>query len=190
MQIRYCGAAQEVTGSAHLISLDSGVNILLDCGLYQGNEEEMDKFNEQWFFEPSSIDILVLSHAHIDHSGRIPKLVKDGFRGNIVCTHATRSLCNIMLLDSAKIQKYEAEYHNKKEAKKNKKEKVFKEPLYEENDVFTAMQLFSSLSYDRWEKIHDNVEIQFRDAGHILGSANVSPSNQREWKRENHRLYW
>lgn len=174
MQIRFCGAAQEVTGSAHLITLENGLNILLDCGLYQGNEEAMDTFNENWFFNPADIDILVLSHAHIDHSGRIPKLVKDGFRGTIICTHATRSLCNIMLLDSAKIQKYEAEYHNKKEAKKSKKDKVFKEALYEEQDVFAAMQLFSSVSYNRWERIDKHVEVQFRDAGHILGSASVT----------------
>ena len=111
MNIKFCGAAGTVTGSAHLITLDNGYKILLDCGLYQGNDQEMDDFNASWYFEPSEIDLMILSHAHIDHCGRIPKLVRDGFQGDILCTHATRSLCAIMLLDSAKIQERDAEYH-------------------------------------------------------------------------------
>ena len=91
MKIKFCGAAQEVTGSAHLITLDDGYKILLDCGLYQGNREEMRDFNKKFLFDPADIDCLILSHAHIDHSGRIPKLVKDGFKGEIHSTHATRS---------------------------------------------------------------------------------------------------
>jgi len=83
MKIKFCGAAQEVTGSAHLITLDDGYTILLDCGLYQGSDDDMKDFNAQWPFDPATIDCLILSHAHIDHSGRIPKLVRDGFRGNI-----------------------------------------------------------------------------------------------------------
>lgn len=174
MQIRFCGAAQTVTGSAHLITLESGLTILLDCGLYQGSEDEMDDFNRNWHFDPSEIDILILSHAHIDHSGRLPKLVKDGFNGKIISTHATRSLCNIMLLDSAKIQGYEAEYHNKKQARKKKSDREYLEPLYEESDVYLAMALFTSYSYDLWQTIHEGVELLFRDAGHILGSASVT----------------
>ena len=104
MQVKFCGAAREVTGSAHLVTLDNGYTILLDCGLYQGNDEEMEDFNENWLFDPAKIDCLVLSHAHIDHSGRIPKLVRDGFQGKIYATHATRSLCAIMLVDSAMIK--------------------------------------------------------------------------------------
>jgi metallo-beta-lactamase family protein len=173
MQIRFCGAAQTVTGSAHLLSLNNGFKILLDCGLYQGSEEEMKNFNETWLFDPAEIDLVVLSHAHIDHSARLPKLVKDGFKGDIISTHATRSLCNIMLLDSAKIQEYEAEYHNSKELKKSGKAQLI-EPLYKSADVIDTMRRFSGLPYDRWEPIHPNVELQYRDAGHILGSANIT----------------
>ncbi len=104
MHLTFCGAAREVTGSAHLLTLDDGFTILLDCGIYQGRNDDMVGFNEQWLFEPSTIDCVVLSHAHIDHSGRLPKLYKDGFRGNIYTTPATQSLCTIMLMDSAKIQ--------------------------------------------------------------------------------------
>ena len=123
MTIKFCGAAQEVTGSAHLITLDSGYQVLLDCGLYQGRNKDMQNFNETWYFDPKQIDCMILSHAHIDHSGRIPKLVKDGFSGCIHSTHATRSLCSIMLLDSAKIQERDAEWHNKNEVKKKAKHK-------------------------------------------------------------------
>ena len=103
MEIKFCGAAREVTGSSHLITLQDGYRILLDCGLYQGADEEMDDFNDKWLFNPSKIDCLILSHAHIDHCGRIPKLVKDGFRGKIYATPATRDITSIMLMDSAKI---------------------------------------------------------------------------------------
>ncbi|MCB0638821.1 MAG: MBL fold metallo-hydrolase [Lewinella sp.] len=168
MKVKFCGAAREVTGSAHLITLEDGYTILLDCGLYQGNEKEMEDFNRTWLFDPAEIDCLVLSHAHIDHSGRIPKLVKDGFRGTIYCTHATRSLCAIMLLDSAHIQERDAEYYNKRNPDHPRK------PLYESKDVHEAMKLFAALPYDKWMNINQYVEVQFRDAGHILGSASVT----------------
>ena len=173
MKIQFCGAAQEVTGSAHLITLDNGFKILLDCGLYQGRSSDMENFNRKWLFEPSKIDCLILSHAHIDHSGRIPKLVKDGFQGCIHSTHATRSLCSIMLLDSAYIQEKDAEYYNKRQARK-KKNFTPVEPLYREDDVNKTMKLFVTYGYNRWFSIHKDVEVQFRDAGHILGSASVT----------------
>lgn len=177
MEIKFCGADREVTGSAHLITLEDGYTILLDCGLYQGYNKDMENFNEQWLFDPAEIDCMILSHAHIDHSGRIPKLVKDGFTGTIFCTHATRSLCAIMLLDSAVIQERDAEYYNKRlsRKKKNKKNrsKAFKMPLYTRKDVPEAMQYFTTLSYDHWHQIHENVLLEFKDAGHILGSASV-----------------
>ena len=110
VNIKFCGAAREVTGSAHLLTLEDGYKILLDCGMYQGAGEGMQHFNEKWLFDPTAIDCVILSHAHIDHSGRLPKLVRDGFRGPIYSTHATRSLCSIMLLDSALIQERDAEY--------------------------------------------------------------------------------
>ncbi|MEZ4919391.1 MAG: MBL fold metallo-hydrolase [Saprospiraceae bacterium] len=170
MKIKFCGAAQEVTGSAHLVTLDDGTKILLDCGLYQGSNQKMKEFNEKWIFDPKEIDCLVLSHAHIDHSGRIPKLVKDGFKGNIYATHATRDLCSIMLLDSAKIQESDAAYYNKKKAY----DKPEKQALYTREDVYRALEQFSSYNYEKWFMVHPNVRVMFRDAGHILGSASVT----------------
>ena len=133
MKIKFCGAAREVTGSCHLITLDSGFTILLDCGLYQGNSPELKNFNDEWLFNPTGINCMVLSHAHIDHAGRIPKLVKDGFRNTIYCTPATRALSAIMLLDSAGIQEKDAEYDNKKAIKQGKEGNI--QPLYTSEDV-------------------------------------------------------
>lgn len=179
MELKICGAAQEVTGSAHLVTLDSGIKILLDCGLFQGSD--IEHLNTKWLFDPAEIDLLILSHAHIDHCGRIPKLVKDGFKGPIMCTHATRSLCAIMLLDSAKIQVADAEYHNRKFAKKiasgrkvKNKKITYAEPLYDENDVQRAMEKFISFSYNVWYRITRDTEVYFTDAGHILGSSSVA----------------
>lgn len=118
MEIKFCGAAREVTGSSHLITLEDGFQILLDCGLYQGRNKEMEDFNSSWLFDPKSLDVVILSHGHIDHTGRLPKLYKDGFKGPIYTTHATRSLCSIMLLDSAMIQNKDVEYINKRRIKK------------------------------------------------------------------------
>ena len=173
MKIQFCGAAREVTGSAHLITLEDGFKILLDCGLYQGSSDDMLEFNEHWYFSPSEIGCLILSHAHIDHSGRIPKLVGDGFQGDIHCTHATRDLCSIMLLDSAKIQEMDVKYYNKRQLKRGHKDRL-KEPLYTTRDVEMAWNLFDSHGYGRWFRVHDSVEALFQDAGHILGSANVT----------------
>ena len=182
MDIKFCGAAGHVTGSSHLITLENGYKILLDCGLYQGREESMSDFNSSWYFEPSEVDLMILSHAHIDHCGRIPRLVRDGFQGDILSTHATRSLCAIMLLDSAKIQERDAEYYNKQQLKKKKKKKnkkskkaiKLREPLYVSDDVPPAMDLFVGVGYNRWYQVNENVKVLFKDAGHILGSANVT----------------
>ncbi|MGM0635377.1 MAG: MBL fold metallo-hydrolase [Bacteroidota bacterium] len=170
MKIKFCGAAETVTGSCHLVELDSGKRILLDCGLYQGSDSNFKTFNDEWKFDPSTIDALILSHAHIDHSGRIPKLVKDGFKGEIYCTNATRNLCRIMLADSAFIQEREAESANKRRSP-NQPEI---EPLYTSEDVHVAMQQFIAIGYDKWFQIDENLAFQFRDAGHILGSATVT----------------
>lgn len=180
MKIKFCGAAQYVTGSAHLITLKSGYKILLDCGLFQGSGSDLWEKNSDWLFKPSEIDCLILSHAHIDHTGRVPKLVKDGFSGEIYSTHATRSLCSIMLLDSAKIQERDVQYHNARVAKKKKRKRhankkwKFREPLYTPEDVIPVIEKFVSAGYNRWVKITDEVEVYFSDAGHILGSASVS----------------
>jgi len=175
MQVKFCGAAQFVTGSSHLITLDNGYKILLDCGLFQGKGRHIWDLNNTWHFDPAEIDTLILSHAHIDHTGRVPQLVKDGFSGDIHCTHATRSLCSIMLLDSAKIQERDVEWYNKKLTKRKiKKGKRPRTPLYISEDVQPAMDLYIGYNYNRWHKITEQVSVMFRDAGHILGSASVT----------------
>lgn len=175
MHIKFCGAARNVTGSAHLITLDDGYRILLDYGLFQGKGKDVWENNNKWFFEPSSVDCMILSHAHIDHAGRIPQLVKGGFKGDIYTTHASRSLCAIMLLDSAKIQERDVEWHNNKILKKRKKKtKKLRTPLYTSKDVGPAMQQFVGCGYERWVRIKEGVEVLFRDMGHILGSASVT----------------
>lgn len=175
MDIQFCGAAQWVTGSSHLITLSDGYKILLDCGLFQGKGKDIWERNNTWHFKPAEIDCLILSHAHIDHTGRVPQLVKDGYSGDIHCTHATRSLCAIMLLDSAKIQERDVEWHNKKILKKRKKDtSKLRTPLYKSKDVPVAMSRFMGYNYDRWHHINDRVEVLFCDAGHILGSASVT----------------
>ena len=175
MNIKFCGAARQVTGSSHLVTLDNGFKILLDCGMFQGSFKEDLVSNSMFLFNPEEIDCVILSHAHIDHSGRLPKLVKDGFKGPIHATHATRSLTTIMLLDSAHIQEKDAEFFNKKNADRRDEEGVgMRDPLYTSKDADSAMRLFVGYSYDQWHKIHDDVRMMFTDAGHILGSAAVT----------------
>jgi metallo-beta-lactamase family protein len=167
MEVQFCGAAQTVTGSNHLIKLKNGKQFLLDCGLYQGNAESMADFNRKWYYNPTSIDALILSHAHIDHSGRIPRLVKDGFKGKIYCTSATRDLCAIMLLDSAQIQISDAKHAQKRGITKAK-------PLYTDVDVKNALKLFRTVEYEKWFWVDKDIKAIFKDAGHILGSASVT----------------
>ena len=112
MRLQFCGAAREVTGSTHLLTLDNGFKILLDCGLYQGDSADMESFNRNWYFKPEEIDCLVLSHAHIDHSGRIPRIYVKGFKGEVITTKATADLCSIMLPDCGHIQEFENEWTN------------------------------------------------------------------------------
>lgn len=178
MRIKFCGAAQNVTGSSHLIILDNGFKILLDCGLFQGKGDHIWTWNNNWYFKPSEIDCLILSHAHIDHCGRVPKLVKDGFAGHIHATHATRSLAGVMLLDSAKIQESDVEYHNRKiidkRKKKNKTNLKPREALYTSKDVGPIMVRFEGHPYEVWQTIQPGIQLMFRDAGHIFGSASVT----------------
>ncbi|NCP66885.1 MBL fold metallo-hydrolase [bacterium] len=164
MKIEFSGAARHVTGSKHLLHLN-GKKILLDCGLFQGRRKQAAKWNEMFPFEAKDIDVLVLSHAHIDHSGAIPLLVKKGFEGPIYCTHATRDLCAVMLRDSAYIQQRDAEYM--RESGKD----PLAEPLYGIEDADKAIAQFRSVNYDHKFKVSDGAFVTFRDAGHILGSA-------------------
>lgn len=173
MNLQFCGAAGTVTGSAHLLTLDDGKKILLDCGLYQGGDEDMETFNREWLFDPAELHAVVLSHAHIDHSGRLPKLVRDGFRGRIYGTSATRDLCAIMLMDSAWIQVKDAEYEHRKTGRKV-------EPLYEPEHARRTMDHFVTFPYGQWFPVHEDVDVQLQDTGHILGSASVTLRIRRQ----------
>lgn len=170
-KIKFCGAAQTVTGSNHLIILDDGTKILFDCGLYQGDEDKYEDFNRVWLYEPDEIDYMILSHAHIDHSGRIPKLCKDGYKGDIICTSATRDLASIMLMDSAYIQEKDVLYVNKRRERLGMKPV---DPLYTTQDAKNCMDQFIGVGYNRWYRINEELSVRFRDSGHILGSASVT----------------
>jgi metallo-beta-lactamase family protein len=169
MKIEFHGAVRTVTGSQHLITVN-GRKILLDCGLYQGSRKESYARNQHLPFNAAEVDALVLSHAHIDHSGNIPNLVKSGFQGDIVCTYATRDLCALMLRDSAKIQQYDIEYLNKKRARKGEPRV---EPLYTMADAVESLKYFIGIGYERSYEVLPGVRVTFYDAGHILGSAIV-----------------
>lgn len=169
MRITVLGAAKTVTGSQHLIETN-GYKILLDCGLFQGKRKEAFELNRQLPCDGKDIDAIILSHAHIDHSGNIPCRVKNGFTGDIICTSATRDLCAVMLLDSAFLQEKDVEYVNRKRKKGGKK--LF-EPLYTKEDVVKAMHHFIGMSYNHKRQILPGVELTFADAGHMLGSAHV-----------------
>lgn len=171
MQITFHGAARTVTGSKHLITTNSGLKILLDCGLFQGMGAEADVLNRHFGFNPFDVDILILSHAHIDHSGLIPKLVKDGFKGKIYATPATIDLCLLMLEDSGSIQEADVVYINKR--RKRRGESALK-ALYSEEDAIKAMKFFKPVAYNSWFKLNEEVKFQFTDSGHVLGSAAVS----------------
>jgi metallo-beta-lactamase family protein len=184
MKIKFCGAARTVTGSQHLIEINDR-KILLDCGLYQGKREEAYQINKTFLFDPAEIHAVVLSHAHIDHSGNLPTLVAKGFKGNIYCTTATRDLASIMLQDSAHIQEKDTEFVNKKRAKKH--EPLFN-PLYTIDNVRDTMKKFKAFPYDQpffIDNTNQGVAVTFFDAGHILGSAQVLLSiteNEKTYK--------
>ncbi len=167
MTLQFLGAARTVTGSMHLLSVN-GTRILLDCGLFQGKRSESYERNRHFPFDPVAIDAVILSHAHIDHAGNLPNLVKAGFRGPIYATSATRDLCNIMLYDSAYIQERDIEYVNRQHQKRHEPPV---EPLYGVIDVTNAMSQFISSDYRQPIQIANGVTATFLDAGHILGSA-------------------
>lgn len=183
MQITFHGAAREVTGSMHLIEVNDQ-RILLECGLFQGRRAETYERNLHFPFDPATIDAVVLSHAHIDHSGNLPNLVKQGFRGPIWCTAATRNLSSYMLLDSGHIQEKDVEYVNKKRRRQGE-ESV--DPLYTQEDARACLPSFVSVGTERTIPIADGVKLTFYEAGHILGSAIVAleireHSTRKAWR--------
>lgn len=169
MQIEFYGATSGVTGSCHILRAN-GYTILLDCGLIQGRREEMEKNRRPFPFSPNEIDAVVLSHGHIDHSGRIPLLVKQGYQGPIYTQNATADLLDILLQDSAYLQEKDAQYKNKK---LKRQDKPLIEPLYTMNDAIEALGNVTGLRYGEKTEILPGVHIRYQDAGHILGSASV-----------------
>jgi metallo-beta-lactamase family protein len=159
------GAAEEVTGSKHLVEVN-GYRVLLDCGMFQGRRFEADARNRKMGFDPASLHAVILSHAHIDHSGVLPVLVRQGFRGRIYATPATRDLCAVMLVDSAHIQQKDAEWLSKKN-------REFVAPLYRQEDVQPTLKRFVAMPYDEPFDPVPGLSVTFREAGHVLGSAMV-----------------
>jgi metallo-beta-lactamase family protein len=170
MKIQFMGAVREVTGSMHILTVN-GKRILLDCGFFQGKRSEADRLNRNLPFDPSSIDVMVLSHAHIDHSGNIPSLVKKGFRGVIYTTFATRDLCSLMLMDSAYIQVKDAEFYNRKAEERGEKDRI--SPIYDDQDVRACLSRFVAIDYQVALPISPGVTLSFYNAAHVLGSAVV-----------------
>jgi metallo-beta-lactamase family protein len=175
LKIQFLGATKSVTGSMHIIE-SNGKRILIDCGLFQGRREESNRRNRNFPFDPKSIERVVLSHAHIDHSGNLPNLVKQGYENSIYSTFATRDLCLLMLKDTAHIQKKDAEYLNKKEERSDDRTSGRKglppiEPLYNVDDVEQTLSLFRGVDYRKGFYVASDIKLTFYDAGHILGSA-------------------
>jgi metallo-beta-lactamase family protein len=170
MKISFHGAARTVTGSKHLLTLKNGKKILFDCGLFQGMGKETGDLNADLGFDASEVDAMLLSHAHIDHSGLIPKLFKEGFRGKIYCTPATFDLAKTLLEDSATIQRDDTRFLNKRRAKKGLPPI---EPLYSVEDALASFELLDKQAYQHWFKVIDGVQAMFTDAGHIIGSSSV-----------------
>jgi metallo-beta-lactamase family protein len=170
MKIAFHGAARTVTGSKHLLSLKNGKKVLLDCGMFQGMGKDTDMLNRDFGFDPREVDVMILSHAHIDHSGLIPKLVKDGFDGHIFCTPATKDLATVLLEDSAEIQEDDIKYGKKRRAADGQ---PYLKPLYTTEDAKKAATHFVPVEYGIWFDVTDGVQAMYTDAGHIIGSACV-----------------
>ena len=170
MRLTFYGAAQEVTGSMHLLEVN-GKRILLECGLFQGHRADTYARNLNFPVDAATIEAVVLSHAHIDHSGNLPNLVKQGFSGNIWCTAATRNLCTYMLMDSGYIQEQDVAYLNRQKRERGEPEV---EPIYTRQDAQTSLEQFVSIGLHRPVIVADGVELTFYNAGHILGAAHVA----------------
>ena len=182
MKIKFIGAAREVTGSKHLITTESGKKILLDCGMFQGKGLETDGMNRDLMFDPSQIDHIILTHAHIDHAGLIPYAYKLGFRGSVICTSGTRDLCAIMLTDSAFIQEHDTMTFNKRRVKKGLPQV---EPLYSQADATESMKLFIGVPNEMKFRIDENIKVKFTSTGHMLGSgvANIEINENGQIKK-------
>lgn len=171
MKITFHGAARCVTGSKHLVETASGLKILFDCGMFQGNPREADELNRHLGFNPGEVSFVLLSHAHVDHCGLIPKLVKEGFKGKVYCTPGTYDLAEVLMLDSAHIQEETLRYQNKRRRRSGKTEY---EPLYTNEDVEKAMELFEKVNLNTPTALDKSTSFTFTDAGHLLGSAVVN----------------
>jgi metallo-beta-lactamase family protein len=170
MKISFHGAARTVTGSKHILHLKPNKKVLLDCGMFQGMGKDTLRLNQEFGFEPAEIDYVIISHAHIDHIGLLPKLVKEGYNGKIYCTEATAALADVLLRDSAHIQEMDAKFSNK--IRKEQGRPAI-EPLYVTEDVIKVFPLFQIVNFREWIKIDDQIELMYTDAGHIIGSACV-----------------
>jgi len=179
MKIAFHGAARTVTGSKHVLTLKNGSKILLDCGMFQGLGKETDMLNRDFGFNPKEITVMILSHAHIDHTGLIPKLVADGFEGRIYCTPATKDLTAVLLKDSAEIQEDEAKYANKKRASEGT---PYLRPLYTREDAAKASEHLTLKNYNEWFDVIEGVQAMYTDAGHIIGSTCVHLKVQEDGK--------
>ncbi len=181
MKIGFFGAAKTVTGSKHIITTENGHKILLDCGMFQGRGAESDQWNRHLGFDPMQIDMVILSHAHIDHSGLLPFLVNQGYDGPIYSTSATRDLCVIMLQDSARIQESDVEYINKHREREGRKPI---KALYTVDDALETVDKFITIPYNKETNLLDDVKLIFTDSGHILGSAavNLKIKEKNQWR--------
>ena len=169
MKIQFCGATTGVTGSCHLITT-AHHKVLLDCGQFQGGKAQEELNYEPFPFDPAEVEYVILSHAHIDHCGRIPLLVKRGFKGQIYCTDATADLLDIMLKDSGHIHEQEAEWQNRKNVRAGR---PAVEPLYTELEAEESLKFVKPVLYDQLIELNDEMRICFNDAGHILGSGEI-----------------
>jgi metallo-beta-lactamase family protein len=180
MTITFHGAARNVTGSKHLVHLNNGTRILLDCGMFQGMGDHTEDLNEHFGFNPVTVNYLILSHAHIDHCGLIPRLVAEGFKGQIFCTPPTFDLVKILLMDSARIQEQDTEYSNKHRHKNNLLPLT---ALYTEEEATNSFDLFKMVDYNQEYAITPEVKFQFTDAGHLVGSAAIHLSILEDGKQ-------
>ncbi len=170
VKITCFGAAGSVTGSNYLIETSQGRKTIVDCGLFQGGKDMESRNRQEWGYDPRELKNLILTHAHIDHSGRIPKIVKDGFRGRIITSPPTAELCGVMLLDSAHVQEMESEWRTRKRRRQARRDA---EPLYTTADAEESLKYLAPTEFDQIFDLEPNIKARLRNAGHILGSCMV-----------------